>query len=126
MTVEAGLAAEGPAHYLRAMPLPRPAPPRVLWEDMRAFWRARPRHQWVAGSLAVAIPIGIVASFYLDSYTNTRPRETVIYLDSWPATRTEAEIRAKQQADLAERRAREAERRRQFKSIDDRLNRLGI
>lgn len=126
MSRAAGLAAAAVAHYLRAMPLPRPARPSVLWDDMRAFWKGRPRRQWVAGSLAVAIPIAILFSFYIDSYTNTRPRETVIYIDSWPASRTEAEIKVKQQADLAERRARERERQRQFKQIDDRLNRLGI
>ena len=93
---------------------------------MRAFWKDRPRHQWVAGTLAVAIPIGIVTSFYIDSYTNIRPREQVIYVNSWPSTRTDAEIRAKQKADLAALRARQAERQRQLKRLDDRLNRLGI
>ena len=35
------------------MPLPRPASPRALWTDMAAFWRYRPRHQWVAAVLAL-------------------------------------------------------------------------
>ena len=120
------VAGGAPAHYLRAMPLPRPARPVVLWNDIRAFWRQRPRHQWVAGTLAVMIPIGILVSFYADSYTNVRPRQIITYVDSWPATRTDAEIKAKQKADLEERRAREAERQRQFQKIDDRLKRLGI
>lgn len=76
--------------------------------------------------LAVVIPIGILFSFYLDSYTNVRPRQTIIYVDSWPASRTDAEIRAKQKADLAARREREERRRRQFQEIDENLNRLGI
>ena len=122
----AGLAAEATAHYLGAMPLPRPARPSVLWQDLRAFWLQRPRHQWVAGTLAVAIPIGILVSFYLDSYTNTRPRQIITYIDSWPADRTDEQIKAKQKADLEQQRAREAERQRQFKQIDDRLKRLGI
>src|SRR5688572_31024853 len=96
-------------HYLRAMPLPRPARPRALWNDARAFWKGRPRHQWLAGMLAVAIPIAILFSFYLDSYTNVRPRQTIYYVDSWPASRTDAEIRAKQKADLELRRARSEE-----------------
>lgn len=121
-----GLAARVPPHYLRAMPLPRPARPTVLWNDLREFWKQRPRHQWVAGTLAVAIPIAILVSFYLDSYTNTRPRETVIYVDSWRADRSDAEIRAKQKADQKQREARAAERQRQFKQIDDRLKKLGI
>jgi hypothetical protein len=121
-----GLAAAAARHYLQPMPLPRPARPSVLWNDLRAFWKQRPRHQWVAGTLAVLIPIAIVFSFYLDSYTNVTPRQTIIYVNSWPATRTDAEIRAQQKADLAELRRRQAERQRQFKAIDDRLNRIGI
>jgi hypothetical protein len=108
------------------MPLPRPARPSVLLADLRAFWRERPRHQWIAGTLAVLIPIAIVFSFWLDSRTNVRPRYIVTYIDSWPSDRTDEQIKAKQQADLQERRRREAERQRQFKQIDDRLKRLGI
>ena len=108
------------------MPLPRPSRPSVLWKDLTAFWRGRPRRQWIAGLLAVAIPIGILAAFYIDSYTNVRPRQTIIYVDSWPANRSDAEIKAKQKADLDARRARAEERRRQFQEIDASLNRLGI
>ena len=59
-----GLAARDAAHYLALMPLPRPASPRALWADIRAFWRYRPRHQWVAAVLAVLMPVGIVIAFY--------------------------------------------------------------
>ena len=120
------MAGAAPAHYLRPMPLPRPARPTVLWNDLRAFWRERPRHQWVAGTLALLMPVFIVTVFYLDSYTNILPRETITYVESWPANRTDEEIKAKQKADLEERRAAEAERQRQFKRLDDQLNRLGI
>ncbi len=108
------------------MPLPRPARPSALWNDLRAFWRERPRHQWVAATLAVFMPIAIVTGFYFDSYTNIRPRETITYVESWPADRTDAQIRAKQKADLERRKAAEAERRRQFQELDSELNRLGI
>ena len=108
------------------MPLPRPAAPRALWNDMRAFLSDRPRHQWAALTVSVAIPIGILFSFYLDSQTNILPRETITYVESWPATRTDEEIKAKQKADLEERRAWQAERQRQFQQLDSQLNRLGI
>ncbi|HWT13435.1 MAG TPA: hypothetical protein VN231_11820 [Allosphingosinicella sp.] len=108
------------------MPLPRPASPRALWTDLNAFWRQRPRHQWLAGALAVAIPIGILVSFYFDAQTNILPREQITYIESWPATRTDEEIKAKQKADLAERRAFQEERRQQFQRLDEQLNRLGI
>ena len=108
------------------MPLPRPARPSVLWADIRAFTRQRPRHQWVAALLALLVPGCIVTSFYLDSQTNLTPRQTIIYVESWPADRSDEEIRAKQQADIARRKAAEEERRRQFQQWDEQLNRLGI
>lgn len=93
---------------------------------MRAFWRDRPTHRWVAAVLAVLIPIGIVVVFYLDGNTNIMPREQAIYVESWPATRTDAEIKAKQQTDLARRERFERERREQFQRLDNQMNRLGL
>ena len=108
------------------MPLPRPASPRVLWNDLRAFWKQRPRHQWLAAVLAVLIPVGIVVSFYVDGQTNLTPRRTIYYIESWPADRTDEQIKAKQKADLEARRAREEQRRREFQRLDENLNRLGL
>ncbi len=100
--------------------------PRALWADLNAFWSNRPRHQWVAAVLALLIPAGIVTVFFIDSRTNLSPRRTIIYMNSWPASRTDAEIAAKQRADQAQLDARRRERQRQFKQIDDNLNRMGI
>jgi len=108
------------------MPLPRPAPPRVLAQDLRNFWSSRPRGHWIAALLAAAMTSGIVIAFLIDSNSMGETREQVIFLDSWPATRTDAEIRAKQKADLDERTRAEAEHRRQLQRLDQNLNRLGI
>jgi hypothetical protein len=108
------------------MPLPRPSSPRALWADLKAFWRDRPRHQWIAAILAVLVPIGIVVTFLIDSNTNLRPIEQVIYVDSWPATRSDDEIKAKQRVDLRNREAAEQRRRQEFQRLDEGLNRLGI
>lgn len=124
--MKAGLARAAAAHYLRFMPLPRPSGPRALWKDLSAFWRGRPRHQWVAATLAVLIPVGILVAFYYDGRTNIAPGEQVIFVDSWPTSRTDDQIKAKQKADLARREAAEAERRRQYQEIERSLNRLGI
>lgn len=93
---------------------------------MRAFWRDRPTHRWIAAFLAVLIPVGIVVVFYLDGNTNIMPGEQAIYVESWPATRTDAEIKAKQQTDLARRERFERERREQFQRLDNQMNRLGL
>ncbi len=108
------------------MPLPRPASPRALWSDLRAFWSQRPRHQWVAATLAVLIPIGILVAFYYDAQTNIAPGPQVIFLDSWSANRTDEEIKAKQKVDLERREAAEERRRQEFQRLDESLNRLGI
>jgi hypothetical protein len=108
------------------MPLPRPANPVALWKDLRAFWSQRPRHQWIAGTLAVLIPTGILFAFYFDARTNIRPVRTITYIESWPADRTDAQIQARQKADAERMKAREEERRRQYQRLDSQLNRLGI
>jgi hypothetical protein len=108
------------------MPLPRPASPRALWEDMKLFWRYRPRHQWVAAVLAMLIPVGIVAAFYIDAGTNTQPRQTRTRVEIWPANRTDEQIKADQSRRQAEVDRRANERREQFRRVDETLNRLGI
>jgi hypothetical protein len=124
--MEAGLASKAAAHYLRLMPLPRPASPRVLMQDLRDFWRARPRGHWIAAALAATVTTGILLAFYIDSRQLAEPREQIIFLDSWPANRTDDQIRAQQKADLDARTRAEAEHRRQLQRIDQNLNRLGI
>jgi hypothetical protein len=104
----------------------RPAGPRALWKDLASFWRGRPRGQWVAAVLAVSATSAIVLGFYLDSRSLGETREQVIFLDSWPASRTDAEIVAKQKADQAERDSARAAHQRRLQEIDRNLNRLGI
>jgi hypothetical protein len=108
------------------MSLPRPASPRALWADLRLFWSSRSRTQWVAVLLAILIPIGILGAFYLDGKTNIAPGARLIMVESWPLTRTDAEIRARQQRDRAEREAREHARQREFQQLDNALRRYGI
>jgi hypothetical protein len=108
------------------MPLPRPSSPRALWADLRLFWSGRSRTQWVAALFAIIIPIGILGAFYLDAKTNIAPGPQLIFVESWPATRTDAEIREKQQRDRVAREARERERQRQFQELDNALRRYGI
>jgi hypothetical protein len=108
------------------MPLPRPASPRALWADLRAFWSTRPRHQYWAAFFAVLIPIGIVTAFFYDTRTNIMPREQLMFIDSWPADRTDAQIEAKQKADAIAIEAQRRERQRQFQRLDENLNRMGI
>jgi hypothetical protein len=108
------------------MALPRPARPSAAWADLRAFMRDRPRHQWVAGTLAVIIPLSLLLAFYMESFMQAQPRPQVIMINSWPADRSDEEIRAKQQADVERQDAIRAERQRQFQRLEKQAKRLGI
>jgi hypothetical protein len=108
------------------MPLPRPASPRALWADIRAFTSQRAPHQWVALALALAIPAAIVIVFVLDGRTNILPGPQLIYVESWPASRTDEQIKAEQKIDQAARDKFRKERQEQFKRLDEKLERYGI
>lgn len=107
--------------YLRGMPLPRPASPRALIADLRAFTRERTGVQWGAAFVAIAMPIVIVFGFIKDAKTNIVPKEQIVYVGSWSANRTDAEIKADQARREQQRQAGVAERQRQFKAIERRF-----
>ncbi len=77
----------------------------------------------IGASLAVLATIIIVILFLVDSKINTAPPQQIVYLDSWSANRTDAEIVADQKKDQAKRRAAQAEKQRQFQKL---ANQLGI
>ncbi|HEX8380837.1 MAG TPA: hypothetical protein VF619_09860, partial [Allosphingosinicella sp.] len=111
---------------LGAMPLPRPASPRALWADLRAFTSERKPHHWVALALAIAMPLAILFLFDLDGRTNIAPGPQLIYVESWPASRTDAQIKAQQKIDQAWRDKALKERQEMFKKHDEQLERLGL
>lgn len=108
------------------MALPRPSSPRALWADTRAFLAARSRHHVIAGVLAVAMPIALIVLFYTDGRTNIAPRPMLIFAESWSADRSDEQIKADQVKHQAEREAKQKERQRQYKKLDDRLEKMGI
>ena len=119
--MQEGLAQKLRQPYLVSMALPRPASPRALWSDVRSFARQRSRHQVIAGVLAVAMPIVIVVGFYFDAQTNIMPGEQIVYVENWPANRTDAEIKAQQKVDQERREKGLAERQRQYQELERRL-----
>jgi hypothetical protein len=113
--------------YLGAMSVfPPVSGPRALWADLKLFWSTRTRVQWVAGTLAVIIPIGLGIAFWLDGRTNIAPGPQLILIESWPANRTEAETEARIQHDAAIRSEREAAQRADFQQADNALSRYGF
>ncbi len=108
------------------MPLPRPAKPKVLLADIRALLKERSPVQAVAAAAAVLVPASILTVFYFDAQTNIAPPPQVIYVESWPADRTDAEIAAAQADRQRVREAIQAERQRQFQRLDNSMERLGL
>ena len=99
---------------------PRPSSPRVVWHDLRTFLGRRERHQWLFAFLSILMPALIVLGLYLDSRTDPRPAQ-IIYVQSWPENRSDAEIIALQKIDQKKREAQFAERRRQYRRLADQL-----
>jgi hypothetical protein len=105
---------------------PRPAAPKALWADMRAFAAHRSRYQWAGLAVAIAMPTLIIAGFWHDSSHGVQPGPQLIYVQSWPANRTDAQIKADQKRDQALREAAQKEKQRQFRKLDKDLERIGI
>ncbi|HZG09801.1 MAG TPA: hypothetical protein VEZ70_12545 [Allosphingosinicella sp.] len=108
------------------MALPRPSSPKALLADLRALASERSTHHWVAGGLAVLMPAAVIVLFYTDVQTNIAPKPQVIFAESWSADRSDEQIKAEQVTRQAEKEARQKERQRQFKALDDRLEKMGI
>ena len=83
----------------------------------------RSRESLIAAGLSVLFTVVIIVVFFLDAKVNTAPPVTVTYVDSWSASRTDAEIKADQVKDQKAREERAAARQEQFKEI---ANSFGI
>jgi hypothetical protein len=100
---------------------PRPVGPRAALGDLAAFMRHRSREQLIGGALALLITAIIVIEFLVDPYTGSQAPAQIVYVQSWSANRTDAEIKADQKKDQAERHAYQAEKQRQFKQLENQL-----
>ena len=83
--------------------------------------RQRSREQLIGATLAVLVPMISLIEFMGDSKINTAPPPQVVYAESWPANRTDAEIVAEQKKDQAKRDAAAKEKQRQFKELEKQL-----
>lgn len=101
------------------MAFPRPSSPLAAWRDLKAFMAQQERHKFFFAALAVIIPALIVTGFYVDS--NIKPAPQIIYVQNWPASRTDDEIKAQQKIDQAKRDKEAAEKRRHYQELEKRL-----
>lgn len=129
-----GLASPRPRAYLGAMAIfPRPVSPVRAIRDLRGFLAQRQRHELLFGFLSVVITMLIIAGFYVDSKFEKPWKRDIQYFESWPANRTDEEIRERLAADLIKDKQRKAEleklrqeRMKSFQRLDKKLDDLGI
>lgn len=102
--------------------------------DLRRFLGSRGKYEIVFLFAALAVSVLIIAVFVADYSPKPvyRPPD-IIYVQSWPSNRTDAEIIAQQKIDQAkkdkedaERAKQEAEIRAQYKRLSDQMNAIGI
>jgi hypothetical protein len=98
--------------------------PRVALADLRAFFGGLERHQLIFGALALLATGGVITVFVLDSVMSLgRDPPQLIYVESWRANRSDAEIRAEQ---IREQRARKLAERQWAAEQKAALARLGF
>ena len=100
---------------------PRPVGPRAALRDLGAFMRQRSREQLIGASLALLSTIIIVILFLVDSKIGTAPPPQIVYVESWNANRTDAEIIADQKVHQAKREAAAKKKQEQFQKLEKQL-----
>ena len=110
-----------PPTYPAMAILPPTVGPRAALKDLTAFLRQRSREQVIGASLAVLVTIIIVIIFFVDSKINTASPPQIVYIESFPADRTDADIIADQKKASEERRKAEEARRQEFQKLQKQL-----
>jgi hypothetical protein len=101
------------------MAFPRPSSPTAAWRDLRDFLGQKGRHKLVFAVIAICIPAIIVTGFYVDS--NIKPEAQIIYVENWPANRTDEQIKAQQKIDQVKRDKAMAARQQYYQELEKRL-----
>ena len=127
------LALGGLHAYLCAMGSFSRFSPVRAYRDLRLFLRGRQPYELGFLALAMLVTGFLIYAFSKDSYAEREYRPNIVYVEQWPADRTDAQIVAQQKIDapikaarLAEQKKREEETRASFKRMDDKLKALGI
>lgn len=103
------------------MAIPRPSRPSVLWADFKAFFLGGGRHKVLVAIAAILMPVIIIYGFVLDGKTNIMPGRSVIYVQSWPADRSDEEIVKQNIADQKILDAAREKRRLEYQKLKDDL-----
>jgi hypothetical protein len=96
----------------------------LAWKDLRFFFATRERYEYLCALAAIAVGAFVVFGFWHDS--RFEQQEQIIYVNNWPANRSDAEIEKEIKADSAERHKLKAERQAEFQKIDNAMDRFGL
>lgn len=107
--------------------------PFRAFRDLAFFLKTRKRYELWFMALSLAVTAAIISGFFIDARVEREYKPNIIYVESWPITRTDEQIRAQQVIDQAKRRIAEAEvekkrkaQQAEFKKIDDGLKKWGL
>ncbi|WP_349807891.1 hypothetical protein [Sphingomonas sp. ASV193] len=98
--------------------MPPVSGPRAAFRDLAAFLRQPGREKVWAGVMALLITVIILIVFLVDPKVNTAPPEQIVYVEDYAANRTDADIKADQKKDQAEREAFAKKKQEQFKQLE--------
>jgi pyrroloquinoline quinone (PQQ) biosynthesis protein C len=101
--------------------------------DLRFFLAQRKPHELWFMMLSMGLTLLVLWAFVKDSHIEAPYKRNIIYVESWPLTRTDDQIRAQQKIDQAKKHIaeEELEKRRkakqaEFKKVDDWLTNHGF
>jgi hypothetical protein len=107
--------------------------PVAAYRDLRFFLAMRKRHELGFMALSLAVTMLILVAFVKDSHFEKPYERNIIYVEQWPITRTDEQIRAQQKIDQAKRNIEKAElekrrkaKQAEFKKVDDWLTNHGF
>jgi len=95
--------------------LPKPRDVASSFSDLRTFVTTRERRDVLFAAIAVGITAFVIFAFWHDS--RVEPTQEIIFVQNWPANRTDAQIIADQKKDRIARDKAEAERRAGFQRM---------
>ncbi len=95
--------------------LPTPRNLAASFGDLRTFLTTRERHEWLFAGIAIGITAFILFAFWHDS--RVEPTQEIVFVQSWPANRTDAQIIADQKRDRIARDKALADRQASFQRV---------
>ena len=106
---------------------------RAAWADLRYFVGRREPHQVYIFMASIALTALTIGAFAIDSRFEPEYHPSIVYVQQWPLTRTDAEIIAQQKVDyIAKARRLEQEKREadaraaSFRKVQDALDKYDL